>query len=379
MGMIGRRNLLAAGAASALAACATPARGVLAPPRKPVAPVLMRADRIDRITVCLRPFRAAGPRIEGERLCEKWVVHNYGHGGAGWSLSWGSSAIAVREALSAPARDIAVIGCGALGLTTASLLLREGANVTIYAKDLPQDSRSARATGTWSPDSRIALTSAAGPDFPARWEAMARASHAAHSAFLGPREAPVTWLDWYGLSDAPNPRRASRDFAELDGRLRDLSQPGQTLSRAENPFPTATARRSRSMVFNIAIYAQRLLDDVRRAGARVEIAEFHEPADILRLPHETIVNCTGYGARALWRDESIIPVRGQIAWLIPQPEVQYALHYRNILVVSRADGIVVQQAGTSDDWGYGDDREIVDRSEALAAMATVAPLFRGMR
>ena len=37
-----------------------------------------------------------------------------------------------------------------------------------------------------------------------------------------------------------------------------------------------------------------------------------------------MINCPGYGARALWKDESIIPVRGQIAWLIPQREVTTA-------------------------------------------------------
>ena len=50
----------------------------------------------------------------------------------------------------------------------------------------------------------------------------------------------------------------------------------------------------------------------------------HTPADLSQLPQKVIINCTGYGARALWQDESIVPVRGQIAWLIPQPEVNYA-------------------------------------------------------
>ncbi|WP_395445860.1 FAD-dependent oxidoreductase [Caulobacter sp. UC70_42] len=47
---------------------------------------------------------------------------------------------------------MAVIGCGALGLTAATVLRRAGANVTIYAADRLADTRSSRATGTWSPD-----------------------------------------------------------------------------------------------------------------------------------------------------------------------------------------------------------------------------------
>jgi D-amino-acid oxidase len=78
----------------------------------PLIPIRAHEDRIFRITVCLRPFRAAGPRLEVERVGEKVVVHNYGHGGSGWSLSWGSSTIAVRKALEAGGgdKDVAVIG-----------------------------------------------------------------------------------------------------------------------------------------------------------------------------------------------------------------------------------------------------------------------------
>ncbi len=87
------------------------------------------------------------------RSVSKLVVHNYGHGGSGWSLSWGSSAVAVRKAMASGERDIAVIGCGALGLTSALLLQRAGARVTIYAKDLPPNVRSSLATGLF--DSRL--------------------------------------------------------------------------------------------------------------------------------------------------------------------------------------------------------------------------------
>src|SRR5437867_11650715 len=114
-------------------------------------------------TAHLRPFRAAGPRLDVEKVGDKTVVHNYGHGGSGWSLSWGSSSVAVEKAMAAGERDVAVIGCGALGLTSGILLQQAGAKVTIYAKERPHEAGSARATGTWSPDSRLALTTAVKP------------------------------------------------------------------------------------------------------------------------------------------------------------------------------------------------------------------------
>ena len=44
----------------------------------------------DAERVGLRPFRKSGVRIERARLNDgRTVVHNYGHGGAGFTLSWG--------------------------------------------------------------------------------------------------------------------------------------------------------------------------------------------------------------------------------------------------------------------------------------------------
>src|SRR5687767_15087711 len=143
------------------------------------------------ITVCLRPFRAAGPRLDSEMVGDKLVVHNYGHGGSGWSLSWGSADIVVKQALARGERDIAVIGCGALGLTAALVAQRAGARVTIYAKELMPHVRSAKATGVWSPDSRIALAAQAPPGFDALWEQMTRASYKTYLGLLGLPGDPV--------------------------------------------------------------------------------------------------------------------------------------------------------------------------------------------
>jgi D-amino-acid oxidase len=40
--------------------------------------------------VGLRPFRKSGVRVERDRLHDgRAVIHNYGHGGSGFTLSWG--------------------------------------------------------------------------------------------------------------------------------------------------------------------------------------------------------------------------------------------------------------------------------------------------
>lgn len=46
--------------------------------------------------VGLRPAREGGARVEKERVDGVWVVHNYGHGGAGYQSSYGCAEEAVK-------------------------------------------------------------------------------------------------------------------------------------------------------------------------------------------------------------------------------------------------------------------------------------------
>jgi D-amino-acid oxidase len=46
--------------------------------------------RVIKERVGLRPFRKSGVRLEREKLHDgSTVIHNYGHGGSGFTLSWG--------------------------------------------------------------------------------------------------------------------------------------------------------------------------------------------------------------------------------------------------------------------------------------------------
>ncbi len=352
----------------------------------PLAPIRAEKDRLFDITVCLRPFRAAGPRLDTEQLGDKLVVHNYGHGGSGWSLSWGSGAVAVGKAMASSPREIAVIGCGAIGLTSAILAQQAGAKVTIYARDLLPQARSARATGSWTPDSRIALSDVAGPKFGDLWEEMARTSFKTYRRYLGLPGRPVEWNDRYILSDLTpeeQERRANEpeklSFGRYEDRIRDLTPRYEPVPASQNPFPTPYVRRSSSMMFNIADYGHTLMTDFFAAGGVFQRMEFHTPQDLLALKEAVIINCPGYGGRALWKDETIVPVRGQIGWLIPQPEADYGFFYNGVSILSRTDGIVVQALEGGDMKGYGDDHEVADRAESEAAVATIAELYSRFR
>lgn len=351
----------------------------------PLAPIHMRADLITRITACLRPFRPTGPRLEVESINNKRIVHNYGHGGSGWSLSWGSAEIARDMAMQGGTRTVAVIGCGAIGLTTATLLQQAGAKVVIYARERLPQTRSARATGVWTPDSRLADADRVDASFPMLWEKMARSSWAMHQTYVGQAGDPVGFMDRYIVNDAlpqtspaeaPTPADVTNQirFVEYGSRLNDIVPRSHDLSPDQFPFPAARVRMGTAMQFNIAELGHRLMSGFISEGGRIETRDFNTAADLSALPEHVIVNCTGYGARDLFGDHSLVPIRGQMAWLPPQPEVRYSLYHNGVAIVSRPDGIGVQKIA-GDMFGYGETDESPDRAEAEESIALIAALY----
>jgi D-amino-acid oxidase len=366
-----------------LAGCATASAPAPATPKILLAPIRASVNRLFDITVCLRPFRAQGPRLDAETVGHKLVIHNYGHGGSGWSLSWGSAHVVVGKAMQSSPNEIAVIGCGALGITAAITAQQAGAKVTIYARDMLPDTRSARATGSWTPDSRIALADKVSPEFPALWEQMARISFHTYRRYLGLPGTPVEWTDRYYLSGGdhvghhpPSPL----DFASFGDRILDITPHSEELPAGATAFPaTSTVRRTSLMQFNIADYAHTLMSDFMEAGGKFVHTEFNAMGDVARLKERVIINCTGYAARELCKDESVVPVRGQIGWLIPQPEVNYGVYYDGVLALSRRDGIVVQMLEGGDMRGYNDSNEAPDRAESEDGVNCIAALYAQMK
>jgi glycine/D-amino acid oxidase-like deaminating enzyme len=384
-----RRVLTGVGGAllmGALGGCSVPVPATRVAPsagRLQLPPLRADIDRVTAITVCTRPFRPEGPRLDVERLGGQTIVHNYGHGGSGWSLSWGSSTIATDKALATGEREIAVLGCGALGLTSGLLLQRAGARVTIYAKELPPNVRSSLATGVWSPDSRICLEQHATPPFKRLWESMARRSWQTYQTLLGLPGDPVEYFDEYyvydeaaSVSDGDSPTDGRPPFAKLERELLgDLAPRPKDFPPRSHPFGARTLRGTSRMMFNISAYARMLVSDFLASGGKIEVVEFHSPADLRALRQRTIINATGYGARALFGDESVVPVRGQLTRMIPQPDIRYGLIYRNVSFVPRRDGLVFQAIGENDYYGFGDDTTVPDRAEAERAVRTIASLY----
>jgi glycine/D-amino acid oxidase-like deaminating enzyme len=292
--------------------------------------------------------------------------------------------VVTKLALGTGERQIGVVGCGAIGLTAALQLQRAGATVAIYARELPPDVLSNFATGVWSPSSRIGMVESLTPAFRQQWQAMTRRSWNMYQNMLGLPGTPVEFVDNYSLADSP-PVRATHEprtdgkptFAELDGELvPEIGARAVDVDPATTPFAARYVRRSSRLMFNLPAYSRMLLADFRAAGGRIVIDELHSPADFARLPHRTIVNATGIGARELMGDKSVVPVRGQLAHLLPQPDVHYGVQYRKVGMTPRRDGFVLQVWGDDDYYGYDIPDRMPDMAEAQVAVSTIASAFR---
>src|SRR5262249_37153281 len=103
-----------------------------------------------------------------------------------------------------------------------------------------------------------------------------------------------------------------------------------------------------------SIYLDVLVREFLLFGGRVVIRKFDASRDLLTLPEPIIVNATGLGARDLFGDQELVPLKGQLTVLVPQPEVNYRTSSGGrtetpgslgIHMMPRTDGIIL--GGTS--------------------------------
>ncbi|MBQ4811096.1 FAD-dependent oxidoreductase [Pseudoalteromonas luteoviolacea] len=273
-------------------------------------------DRVTHSVVGLRPFRPQGYRLELEQLENKTIVHNYGHGGGGITLSWGTSIIAAQLASQPLSRDIAVLGSGVMGLTTSLLLAQQGFNVTIYAKDFPPNTTSNIAAALWLPSSyfdKKVVTS----QFLTRDRPIIRGSFARFLTYVNRPRYGVCWNNYHLL--LPEERQS---ISTLPGG-NDL-YPELATSTNDNLFGYPYQSYMKALIIDPMLYLPALLQDAQRAGAKLKFAQFKSVDDVLSLKESVIVNCTGLGASVLFGDNSMYPIQGQLTHLLPQPEITYS-------------------------------------------------------
>ena len=355
-----RRGFVAAGSAALLSGCATVGTRSLSG-CSPLPPVDVDPSRLIRTVAGLRPYRASGFVVRREQIGDKALVHNYGHGGGGITLSWGSSKLATELGLAGPGGPVAVLGAGIMGLSTARLAQDAGFPVTIYTAAMPPDTTSNIAGGQFHPYA-VFREEDATPAFMAQFTRALDYSWRRFQIMVG-EDYGVRWVPTYVQRDTP------------EARLLETFPPVNRLLRpAEHPFPAESMLRYDTMYVETGRYLRQMVRDVRIAGGKFEVRRFVSPAELAALPETLIFNCTGLGSRELFGDTELRPARGQLAILEPQPEVQYAATGSFGYMFPRPDGILLGGTFELDEW------KAVTEPKAIAEiLASQKAFFDGFR
>jgi D-amino-acid oxidase len=127
------------------------------------------------------------------------------------------------------------------------------------------------------------------------------------------------------------------------------------------------------MLIEPSIYLSALLRDFYIAGGRVVVKEFRSRREVARLREPIVFNCTGLGARELFDDPELEPVRGQLEILLPQPEIDYC-YLSSGYMFPRRDGIILGGTWDHDNWSLAPDPE-----QATGILETHMEIMKNLR
>jgi glycine/D-amino acid oxidase-like deaminating enzyme len=276
--------------------------------------------------------------VRAETLGDRKLVHNYGHGGAGITLSWGTSHLAIDLGLQGHSGPVAVLGAGVVGLTTARLVQEAGFAVTVYAAALPPETTSNIAGGQWHPFGHF-VESAVTTQWRSQFLDAADYSWRRFQIMVGD-EYGIRWLPTYTQTEGGEEPMLGPTFPPVN----------RVLDPREHPFPVEHVVRYETLYVEPGRFLRQMMRDIQRANGRFVVRRFNSPVDVANLQETLIFNCTGLGARELFDDRELRPARGQLVILLPQSEVRYAYTLRRGYMFPRADGIVLGGTFDLDNW-----------------------------
>ncbi len=292
----------------------------LVPPR-------ISPDHIKEKVVCIRAHRERIFQVFEQKHEGKWIFHNYGHGGAGWTFLFGCVNESIRQFEQRLMQDnslknkqVCIIGAGCYGLLTAITLARKGHTVRIIAKDTA-DIPSYKAAGFFFPRARkmstpeeISIFQARGMESYSTYYKIAQGAH----PFI--QEGAKLLPGYFGLNIDPG----FKPYIE-----KKLMPIPEEVTIDFGNGKAYKAQEYKTIFINSVVMMQELHTTLRELGitiTKAEIASFSE------ISENIIFNCAGLGAKKLTGDERIIPVQGHLITLKDQPPIEHLQYMINAQV-----------------------------------------------
>lgn len=263
---------------------------------------------------------------------------------------------------------IAVIGCGVIGITTGILLLRKGMKVHIYTNALPHHTASTIACAIWLP--------------------FGTSKHYSHDYYDLLRQWCIDSLlefrklvgNEYGVKSIRNHElfRKESDVPEFLWLLSDILPNFE--AEVDDSLPEGFLFRVSfdTFVIETGPYLQKLLTDFIEAGGQVIEKTFEDYGDIFQLKESVIFNCLGLGAKQIFSDQDLKPVKGQLLFHKPI-ELNIALGCDEYCLVPRSDALIfgalwqeeftsIEPTQENSDMIWSKVCELLGRSESTVAV-----------
>ncbi len=236
--------------------------------------------------------------------------------------------------------QVAVLGTGVVGLSTALVAQQRGWNVTLYTDRLPLRTTSVKAAASFKPY-------AVGYD--ERTQRLLEDSWTAFEKVLVQADAAAgvrKHIHWEA-SSVPRPRA---DYLSVMQQVRILERP-------EVPGGYAFGWHYRTFFIDMPLYLPWLMAQFEKNNGRVVVVErqFTDLEQLACLPADIVFNCSGLGSRQLCHDPRLIPVKGQVAVVASQPDMDWSINADGFSVYPRKTETLL--GGTTE---HNVDTETVD-------------------
>jgi D-amino-acid oxidase len=221
--------------------------------------------------------------------------------------------------------NIAIIGAGISGMSSAYKLVEAGHTVAVFAKAFSPDITSNRAAAFWLPyhirNDRRGIN----------W---CRRSYEVYKAFSGDAAT--------GISMKTLIKVVAEDVSEVDRSWKNFMPPGSYQPIPKENLLPGYVEGDEAVVplIETQTFLPWLQEQLEMKGVTFQqrmIERFNELKGF-----DLVVNCSGLGARALCNDEKLIPYRGQVALLSPKEGLPIFLdNEKPQYIVPRKDAIII--------------------------------------
>ncbi len=290
-------------------------------------PPALSPEHIKEKIVCIRAHRERIFQISTEKIGNKLICHNYGHGGGGWTFLFGCVQESIKQFEQALLENpvfaqepITVIGAGCYGLLTAILLKQRGHSVKILTKEL-YDIPSYKAAGFFFPRARECST----PQERAIFERLGKESYMTylqivHGTHPFMRKGAKILPCYFALDNGP----------EFDSYIsQGLMRPPEKVTINFGNLKHHNVMEQMTLF----IHATDMMDELHRVCQELHILITLQVVTSFESLQDTIIfNCAGLGAKLLTKDHLIIPVQGHLITLKDQPALSYMINVKVVMV-----------------------------------------------